>query len=176
MIRDIFDRNDAISILKELCDNLPSHKYDVGQKVISELCSKLAEQITAIHFTSQLQSKITAGVHDTDPDVYFHDLLLPLEIKVAMTDGYRLRWRGGGLTDRTCEYLFIARNRNSTEFFVAICEMQKSDWVLQNTQYFAPYFTETMLFNKNPKVLIGNFGVSTRGKYKGSPILELEKI
>lgn len=176
MIQTIFDKNDATTILKEMCDNLPSNKYDVGQKVISELCSKLVEQITAEHFSNKLNSTVTAGVHDTDPDVYFHNLQLPLEIKVAMTDGYRLRWRGGGLTDRTCDYLFIARNRDSTEFFAALCPMQKSDWELQKTQYFAPYFTETMLFNKNPKVLVGSFGISTKGKYKGSPILSMEKI
>ena len=176
MIQTVFHRNDAITILKEMCDNLPSHKYDVGQKVISELCSKLIEQITAQHFTKKMQSPVTAGVHDTDPDVYFHNLQKPLEIKVAMTGGNRLRWRGGGLTDRACDYLFIARNRDSTEFFAALCHMQKSDWVLQKTQYFAPYFTETMLFDKNPKVLLGSFGVSTRGKNKGSPILVLEKL
>ena len=178
MIQQNFNDSDFVSIVNEMRDNLPSSKYDVGQKVISELCSKLLEQITAIHFSNKLGITVLPGKADVDPDNLFKFSTgdVPLEIKVAQTNGSRVRFRGGSLSDRTSEYLFVARNRDCTEFFAALAPMVKGDWVAQNTAYYAPYFTETMLFNKNPKILLGSFDIITKGKRAGSPVLRLERI
>ena len=177
MIEQYVDRNDIKNILKEIIDNLPSNKYDVGQKVISELCSKLAEQITALYFSKKLGIDVEAGKHDVDPDVLFKFSpdAIPLEIKVAM-GGKGCKWRGGGLTDRSCDYLFISRSRDCSEFFVAICHTTKSDWVLQKTQYFAPSVNEETLFNKNATVLWGSFGTVEKGKRRGKPTIVMEKL
>ena len=179
MMRKIITREDVREILLRLKDNLPSTKYDVGQKVISELCSKLVEQITAEYYADKMQVPVIPGHHDTDPDVLFKLLKkdITLEIKVALlNENGRIRFRGGGLTDRKSEYLFIARNRECTEFFACVVPMNKSDWVAQNTAYFAPFFDEVALYNKKGKVLFGDFTKQTRGKRKGMPLINLEKL
>ena len=119
MLELIIAQSDIHSILTEMRYNLPSNKYDVGQKVISELCSKLVEKITANHFTSKLNIPVIPGNHDVDPDCLFKFPTgdIPLEVKVAM-GGKGCRWRGGGLSNRSSDYLLFARNRESTEFFV----------------------------------------------------------
>jgi hypothetical protein len=178
MIQQCFTVDDFKTIITEVRENLPSSKYDVGQKVISELCSKLLEQVSAAHFSNKLGIKVLPGRADVDPDNLFKFSTgdVPLEIKVAQSMGSRVRFRGGSLSDRTSEYLFVARNRECTEFFAALAPMIKGDWVAQNTAYYAPYFTETMLFNKNPKILLGSFDIMTKGKRKGLPVLKLEKL
>lgn len=178
MIQQFFTVDDFKTIIKEVQNNLPSSKYDVGQKVISELCSKLLEQVVAKYFTNKLNIDVVAGTHDVHPDVLFklENNDVPLEIKVAQISGHCVRFRGGSLSDRTSEYLFVARNRECTEFFAALAPMVKGDWVAQNTEYYAPYFTETMLYNKQTKILMGSFGVQEKGKRKGLPIINLEKI
>jgi hypothetical protein len=178
MIQQCFTVDDFKIIIKEVCDNLPSSKYDVGQKVISELCSKLLEQVSAAHFSTKLGIEVVAGRADVDPDNLFKfpNGDVSLEIKVAQAMGYRVRFRGGSLSDRTSEYLFVARNRECTEFFAALAPMVKGDWVAQNTAYYAPYFTETMLYNKQVKILMGSFETMTKGKRKGLPIIKLEKL
>jgi hypothetical protein len=178
MIQQCFTTDDFKTIITEVRGNLPSSKYDVGQKVISELCSKLLEQVSAAHFTNKLGIKVLPGRADVDPDNLFKFLSgdVPLEIKVAQSMGSRVRFRGGSLSDRTSEYLFVARNKDCTEFFAALAPMVKGDWIAQNTAYYAPYFTETMLYNKPLKILMGSFDIMTKGKRKGLPILKLEKI
>ncbi len=177
MIEQYINKNDIRTILIEMVQNLPAHKYDVGRKVISELCSKLAEQITALYYSKKLGIDVVAGKHDVDPDVLFKftNDPIPLEIKVAM--GSKVcKWRGGGLTDRSCDYLFISRSRDCKEFFVAICHTTKSDWLLQKTKYFAPYVTEEILSNKNSTVLWGNFSTEAKGRRKGKTTIVMEKI
>lgn len=181
MLHKLITSQDVQEILKEVTDNLPSHKYDVGQKVISELCSKLTEQITAQHFAKKLNIEVVAGKHDVDHDVLFKFTPdnVPLEIKVAQTTGAkcnRVKFRGGGLTDRSCDYLFIARNKECTEFFVALCHTTKADWVAQKTAYFAPSVFEGTLFSKSATVLWGSFGTQDKGRCKGKPIIKLEKL
>ena len=181
MLHKLITTQDVHAILKEVTANLPSHKYDVGQKVISELCSKLTEQITAQHFAKKLNVDVVAGKHDVDPDVLFKFRTdsIPLEIKVAQTTGAkcnRVKFRGGGLTDRSCDYLFIARNKECTEFFVALCHTTKADWVAQKTTYFAPSVVEETLFVKNATVLWGSFSTQDKGKRQGKPIIKLEEI
>lgn len=177
MLNQYIKNNDAVVILKEMKNNIPSNKYNVGQKVISELCSKLVEQISAEHFSKKLSIPVIAGNHDVDPDNLFKFPSgdVPLEVKVAL-GGKGCKWRGGGLSDRNSEYLVIARNRECTEFFVALCHLTKNDWVLQKTQYYAPYFTEELLFNRPHTVLHGSFELQSKGKRKGKPILKLEPI
>jgi hypothetical protein len=180
MIREHYTTVDIKIILAEMIANLPSNKYDVGQKVRSELCSKLVEQINAIHFSQKLGIRVVPGKADVDPDnlYIFPSGLFPLEIKVAQTvsKDTRVRFRGGALSDRNSEYLFIVRNRDCTKFFAAITYMTKENWVAQNTAYYAPYFDETMLFNKDTKVLFGSFDVAMKGKRMGLPILKLESL
>ena len=180
MLEKHITRNDVHTILKEMVDNLPSNKYNVGQKVISELCSKLVEQITALYFAKKLTIDVIPGNHDVDPDVLFKFAPdpIPLEVKVAM-GGKGCKWRGGGLTHRSSDYLFISRNRETNEFFVALCYITPNDWLIQKTKYFAPYITEEILKNKNAIVLYGQFDTETK-KRKGvdvtKTILKLEKI
>lgn len=178
MLQQVITKQDVHEILKEVTSNLPSHKYDVGQKVISELCSKLTEQVTASHYAKKLAIEVSPGKHDVDPDVLFkfpsqHETL---EIKVAMGTGDWCKWRGGGLSDRSSEYLYVARNRECTEFFVALCHTSKKDWLLQNTAYYAPYVTEEIISDKNATVLWGSFGTKEKGKRKGKPTIILEKL
>jgi len=178
MLKQIITRNDVLAILKEVQVNLPSHKYDVGQKVISELCSKLFEQVTAQHFNTKLGIPVVAGSHDVDPDVIF--MLptgsVPLEIKVAQNQTQRCRWRGGSLSDRNNDFIFVSRNKDCTEFFVAIVPMVKADWGIQKTAYYGTFFTEEMLFAKNPIVLCGGFSKQTKGRRVGKPTIVFEKI
>lgn len=182
MIEQHIDRTDIEYILREMQANLPSHKYDVGQKVRSELCSKLVEQINAIHASKKLGIKVTAGKADVDPDNVYHFPTgdVPFEIKVAQSNGAhdkRVRFRGGSLSRRSSDYLFIVRNHDCTKFFAAIAYMTSVDWIAQNTEYYAPYFTEEMLHNKpNVKVLWGSFDYETKGKRKGLPIIKLESL
>ena len=182
MIEQHIDRTDIEYILHEMQANLPSHKYDVGQKVRSELCSKLVEQINAVYSSQKLGIKVVPGKADVDPDNVYHFQAgpVPLEIKVAQSNGAhdkRVRFRGGSLSRRSSDYLFIVRNHDCTKFFAAICYMTSNDWVAQNTEYYAPYFTEEMLYNKpNIKVLWGSFDVEPKGKRKGLPIIKLESL
>jgi len=178
MLKQIITRSDVLTILKEVQSNLPSNKYDVGQKVISELCSKLFEQVTAQHFSTKLSLAVTAGSHDVDPDVVFclPTGPVPLEIKVAQNQKSRCRWRGGSLSDRNSDFIFVSRNKDCTEFFVAIVPMIKSDWGTQKTAYYGTFFTEEMLFAKNPIVLCGGFTKQTKGKRTGKPTLIFERI
>ncbi len=182
MIEQYIDRKDIEYILREMVENLPSHKYDVGQKVRSELCSKLIEQINADYSSKKLGIKITPGKADVDPDNLYHFANgdVPLEIKVAQTNGAhdkRVRFRGGKLSNRSSDYLFVARNADCTKFFVAIVYMTKKDWALQNTEYYAPYFTEEMLHDKSGvKVFWGSFDYELKGKRKDLPIIKLESI
>lgn len=179
MMSKIITREDVKEILLRLKDNLPSTKYNVGQKVISELCSKLVEQITAEYYADKMQVPVIPGNHDTDPDVLFKlpNQNLTLEIKVALlNENGRIRFRGGGLTDRTSDYLFIARNKDCTEFFVCLVPMDKSDWIAQKTAYYAPFFDEIGLHSKKGKVLFGNFTKQTKGKRQGMPLIHVEKI
>jgi hypothetical protein len=177
MLEQVIDQSDIHSILTEMRYNLPSNKYDVGQKVISELCSKLVEKITANHFTTKLAIPVIPGNHDVDPDCLFKFTTgdIPLEVKVAM-GGKGCRWRGGGLSNRSSDYLLFTRNRESTEFFVAITHLTKNDWVTQKTQYYAPFFTEELLHARPHTVLCGSWGVESKGKRQGKPILVLEKL
>ena len=177
MLEQVIKQTDIHSILTEMRDNLPSNKYDVGQKVISELCSKLVEKITANHFTTKLAIPVIPGNHDVDPDCLFKFTTgdVPLEVKVALGDK-GCRWRGGGLSDRTSDYLLVARNRDSTEFFAAITHLTKNDWVIQKTAYYAPFFTEELLYARPHTILCGSWGVMPKGKRKGKPIIVMEKL
>lgn len=177
MLEQFIDEDDVNTILTEMCDNLPSNKYDVGQKVISELCSKLVEKITANHFTASLGIPVIAANHDVDPDCLFKFTTgdIPLEVKVAM-GGKGCRWRGGGLSNRSSDYLLVARNRETTEFFVAITHLTKNDWIIQKTQYYAPFFNEELLFARPHTLLCGSWGTESRGKRKGKPIIIMEKL
>jgi hypothetical protein len=180
MLQQLIGRDDVKDILKEMVENLPSNKYDVGQKVISELCSKLIEQITAIHFSKKLKLDVVAGKHDVDPDVLFKlpTNQEPLEIKVAM-GAKACKWRGGGLTHRSSDYLFVSRNRDTNEFFAAICYITPQDWASQKTEYFAPYITEEMLHNKNATVLVGGFDIvkkKKKGQEYDKVVLSMEKL
>lgn len=182
MIEQHLNRTDIEYVLREMQDNLPSHKYDVGQKVRSELCSKLVEQINAVHSSKKLGIKVVPGKADVDPDNVYHfpSGPVPLEIKVAQALGAkenRVKFRGGSLTNRSSDYLFIARNSDCTKFFAAIVYMTSKDWVAQKTQYYAPYFTEEMLHNKpNVTVLWGSFDIESKGKRKGLPVINLESL
>lgn len=182
MIEQYLNRADIAYILREMQDNLPSHKYDVGQKVRSELCSKLIEQINAVHSSNKLGIKVVPGKADVDPDNVYHFQTgpVPLEIKVAQSLGSkdnRVKFRGGSLSNRSSDYLFVVRNHDCTKFFAAIAYMTVNDWVAQKTAYYAPYFTEEMLYNKKDvTVLWGSFETETKGKRKGLPIVKLESL
>jgi hypothetical protein len=181
MIRQNYTVADIECVLREMQANLPSHKYDVGQKVRSELCSKLIEQINAMHFSKKLGISVVPGKADVDPDNLYHfsSGSAALEIKVAQTHGAhnkRVRFRGGKLSNRSSEYLFIARNADCTEFFAALTYMTKADWVVQNTEYYAPMFTEDLLFKKPHVVLWGSFSTETKGVRKGSPVIKLQPL
>lgn len=181
MIRQHYTVDDIKYVLTEMQANLPSNKYNIGQKVQSELCSKLIEQINAIHFSQKLGIEVVPGKADVDHDNLYHFPLgkFPLEIKVAQalgTKNTRVRFRGGSFSDRNSEYLFIARSKDCSEFFAAITYMTKLDWLPPNTTYYAPYFDETMLFNKDTKILWGSFEIETKGKRKGLPVIKLENL
>ena len=182
MIEQHLDRTDIEYILREMQTNLPSHKYDVGQKVRSELCSKLIEQINAVYSSQKLGIKVVPGKADVDPDNVYHFQTgpVPLEIKVAQSLGSkdsRVKFRGGSLSNRSSDYLFVVRNHDCTKFFAAIAYMTANDWVAQKTAYYAPYFTEEMLYNKKDvAVLWGSFETETKGKRKGLPIIKLESL
>lgn len=183
----LITRDDIVSILRTV--KLQQNEFDrsingnfsmLGQKLASELMSKLTELNSASYFSKKIGIKVDVGTSDKHPDNTFHFATgdATLEWKVAQTQksNKRVIFRGGGLSNRSSDAVFVARNLDFTKFFVAVMYMTPEDWTLYNTAYYAPNISEEALYNKNATVLIGSFGTETTGLRKGKPIICLESI
>jgi hypothetical protein len=184
------DRKDIVKIFKNVINELPSTKYNIGQKIISELISKLTEQIFAEHFTKKLKShniKVTSAISDRDTDITFHigTEQIPLEIKVSMIslNGKSVIWRGGEYSKRNSDTIFISRNSDVTEFFAVMSYVKKSEWEAPfksanntSSNYYAPTLKSESIYKMKHKVLCGNFIIDSSSRRNGKINISLEKI
>jgi hypothetical protein len=186
-LQPLIDRNDVLSIIKnaqlqlnQINNSLNGNIELLGQKVISEILSKLSEMYSASHFSNKLGISVTMGGCDKEPDNCFN---LPtgkefLEWKVALTvkGDKKVIFRGGNLSTRQSDAIFVARNRDFTDFFVAIIYMMPNMWIPFTTQYSGPKINEEILYTNKAVPLIGSFDTIKKGNHAGKPIIKLEKI
>jgi len=152
-------------------------KYDVklSGKILSETFSNLLEQISSKVFSKYLSYEVKKAKSDNDPDLVFTKLDMPLEIKV--TSGQV--WRGGEFSKRASYHLFVSRDDDFNEFFVALVNMEsgKDLWISsmqQGKNYYAPSFKKDQIYELKDKIVI--FVGNVIKNHKGTVKLQRESI
>lgn len=176
---DIFGLNEeTISrILEKLCeimnefDRIFMVPYDLkfSNKNLSEIISKIIEITAAKILTQELGFKVDNASSDREPDLFFHGIKMPLEVKVTSTNS---TWMGGEFSKRPANYMLVSWDPESkfSRFFVAYTHLTNDDWessMQKGKRFYAPKFTAKKLFEKPDRtVLIGSFEKTPRGAVK----------
>jgi hypothetical protein len=156
--------------MKEFKNNYIDH-YNIrlGNKLLSELLSKVFEVKCAEIFTKELGYSVIRSVSDADPDLVFKKINRPLEIKVTSTDN---AWTGGEFSQRPYDYLLVSWDPNSNfeAFFVALVHLEKEDWessMKKGYTYYGPSYTAKKLIEREDKIIfLGDTILTPRGAVK----------
>lgn len=132
-------------------------KYGVyfSNKNLSEMVGKVMEKTASEYFTKKMGYHVKNALTDKEPDLFFTDIQLPLEIKVTSTT---TAWTGGEFSKRPFNYLMVSWGGQFNEFFVCAVKLNKKDWKSNmSNNYYGPSLSIKKLGSLKDKIiLVGN--------------------
>jgi len=137
-----------------------------GSKNQSELLSKIIEKVAAEEFTEFCGYAVENPTNDNEPDLFFGEPELPLEIKVTCGE----TWTGGTFSKRPADYLLVSWNKDSKcDAFVALAHLKKDDWKPGGKNYYGTSYPKRSLYEAmgagKARVLVGS--LESSNTYRG---------
>jgi len=141
-------------------------KIPFNTRLRSEIISSLFEIETSKYYTEKGINVKNAN-NDSEPDLYFCDEELPLEIKVTRKKS-SIKWMGNKISKKESQFILIIwdeinnnlfQNKSSIAFNVLTTYLTPNDWIGKNDgyEYHASFLNLSDIISKKDYTnLIGN--------------------
>ena len=149
-----------------------------GSKNQSEMLGKIFENSAAQIYSIHTGLTVINPTSDNEPDLFFKEKNLPLEIKVTKTE----TWTGGTFSKRPANYWLISWDKESKkDCFIALAHLEKEDWKAGGASYYGTSYSKKKLYQAvqegKATVLVGSLAPGGRKtRYKNPLSLLREQI
>ena len=124
----------------------------LGNKNLSEIVGKVMEKVASEHFTKKLGYEVKNALSDREPDLFFTNINMPIEIKITSTTN---AWTGGEFSKRPYHYFMVSWGGEFDEFFVCAVKLEKEDWKSNMSKnYYGPSLTLKKLREIKDKIIL----------------------
>lgn len=162
-VLEIATRENLLEIVKKVSEIMKAVKKELiepyniyfSNKNLSEIIGKIMEKVSSDVFTAKLGYEVKNAKSDKEPDLYFKNIDLPMEIKMTSTTN---AWTGGEFSKRPFYYFLVSWGGSEfDEFFVCAVKLNKEDWKSNiGNQYYGPSLSFKKLLEKTDKfILVG---------------------
>jgi hypothetical protein len=128
---------------------LPIFNIPFNTRLKSEIISSLFEIEAAKYFQSQGYN-VKNATTDREPDLFFEDTQLPLEIKVTRRKKY-LKWMGNKVSKQCAQYVLVSWEQddsNSISYYITSTFLNRKDWSDDEYSYNASFLSWKSLENR----------------------------
>ena len=128
---------------------LPIFEIPFNTRLKSEIISSLFEIESAKHFQS-IGYNVKNAKNDHEPDLYFVDESLCVEIKVTRKKK-SLKWMGNKVSKREAQFILIAWEQIDNEsilYYITSTYLNKTNWTTDEYSYNASFLSWKTLENR----------------------------
>lgn len=154
-------RNIFKSLTNDAYDILTKYKNHFRTKLNSEIISSLVVSYAEEYFNS-IGRKVQKDRTDRDPDLFFFEENLPLEVKVTRYQK-TLKWQGGQYSKRHGQFVLVSwklidnnlYGHKGLEFYAITCFLNGNDFTSLGENYYGTGFDAKSIANKDSIELVG---------------------